>query len=323
MAAGYISTRTSTQAQTKVLEKTYSLADKKIPPLYTELFNVITPEMRRSVSTWLPTQEIGTLEYKAEGGAPVYKSPQELIPYSATYATFALAVKATEEAELEDPNQFSAKIPAQLAVSERESKDLTIWSTVNLAFNANFLGTDGQPLCSTAHLLGPVATPLGLISSIGATFSNSLGATALTPEALQSMYILFETLLTDAGLPSRRTPVDLWVSPYLAKIGQEVLGSPKAPYSNDNRVNPLYGTVNLKVCRYFTSQWAWFVTGNKGDPFSGEDCHQLFAAYKWQNRYKAWRDGETDNYNQKSSFRYTYGFGGWRGFGGSQGVPQS
>ena len=317
--AAYISTRTSTQAQTKVLEKTYFNKTKEIPPLYDKTFNVITTDSKRSFATWLPLAELANMYFKPEGQAPTYDQPYELIPYTATFFTYALAVKATEEADMEDPENFVGKIPGQLADSCRETKDLIFWNTLNTSFSGSVLGTDGQPLFSTAHPLGPIATPTGVVSTVGSNFSNYLGATALTPESLQQSYILFETLLSDRGMPDRRTPHTLMVVPSMVKIAQEIVGSSHAPFTNVNKINVLKDTVEVVGNRYLTNPNAWFVMGAKGDPFSGGDCHQLFVAFKWDNRFKAWRDPETDNYNQKTSFRCTYGFGGWRGIVGSLG----
>ena len=317
--SAYISTRTSVQAQTKVLEKTYYNKTKEIPPLYEKFFNVITTDSRRSFATWLPLAELGTLTFKPEGQAPSYDQPYELIPYTATFFTYALGVKATEEAEMEDPENFVGRIPGQLADSSRETKDLTFWNVLNTGFSGSVLGTDGVPLFSTAHPLGPIATPSGIVSTVGSNFSNYLGATALTPESLQQAYVLFETLLSDRGLPDRRTPMTLMVVPQMVKIAQEIIGSSHAPFTNTNKINVLQDTVEVFGNRYLTNANAWFVSAGKGDPFSGGDCHQIFAAFKWDNRFRVWPDPETSNYNQKTSFRCTYGFGGWRGICGSLG----
>lgn len=320
--AASITSRTSVQAQTKVLEATYSNKTKEQPSLYDSVFNVITTNSKRSFATWLPTAELGTLQFKGEGQAPEYDQPYELIPYTANFFTYALAVKATEEADAEDPENYVGRIPGQLAESCRESKDLIFWNTINLGFDNRVLGTDGLPLFSTAHPLGPIATPTGVVSSIGATFSNSLGPTALTPESLQQARILFKTLLSDRGLPDKRTPRILMVPESMEKVAKEISGSSEAPFSNDNRTNVLaQSQTGIKVMtnRYLTQSNAWYLMAGKGDPFSGADSHQLFVAFKWDNRYKAWTDPETDNYSQKTSFRCTYGFGGWRGIVGSLG----
>lgn len=317
--AATISSRTSTQAQTKVLEGTYQNKTREYPPLYESFFNVVTTNSKRSFATWLPVAGLGPLQFKGEGQAPEYDQPYELIPYTANFFTYALAVKATEEADTEDPENYVGKVPGELAMSCSETKDLIYWNTVNLGFDPRVLGSDGQPLFSASHPLGPISTPTGVVSSIGSNFSNTLGSTALTPESLQQARIIFKTMWSDRGMPDRRTPVTLMVPETMEKIAEEINGSPLAPFSTDNRKNVLQGKVTVMANRFLTLSNAWFLFAGKGDPFSGNDCHQLFVAFKWDNRYKAWTDPETDNYSQKTSFRCTYGFAGWRGSVGSLG----
>lgn len=313
-----INTRTSTQAAGKVLEKAFTNRAQKVPPLYTKYFNIISTDPKRSFATFLPIAELGTLRFKSEGAAPTYDQPFELIPYTLNYFTYALACIVSEEAQLEDPINLMGKLPAMLADSEQQTKDLTFWNVLNLGYNANVLGSDGQPLFSTAHPLAPISTPTGVVSAIGQTFSNSLGATQLTPEALQQAYILFETLLSDRGLPARRTPVWLLVGPQLAKSAEEILGSPYTPYNNQNTKNVLEETVKLMVVRYFTSNTFWCVSAAPGD-LEG-DSHSLLVAHKWENRVSTWMDPQTSNFNIKTSYRSAYGFVGWRGVVGSQGA---
>lgn len=317
--ASIITTRTPKYAAALVLEKAFTNRAQKVPPLYTSWMNVISTDPKRSFATFLPIAELGTLRFKTEGASPEFDQPFELIPSTFNYFTFALACTVTEEAQLEDPINLMGKLPAMLADSEQQTKDLTFWNTLNLAFSGNVLGSDGQPLCSTAHPLAPISVPgVGVISQIGSTFSNSLGATQLTADALQQAYILFETLLSDRGLPSARHPKFLLVGPQLAKTAEEILGSPYRPGSNDNDINVVKETVTLKVIRYFTSPTMWFVTSAPGD-IEG-DSHSVVVAHKWENRVSTWMDPQTSNFNIKTSYRSTYGFIGWRGIVGSLGA---
>jgi hypothetical protein len=314
-----LNTRSSVQAATKVLEKAFTNRAQKVPPLYKKFFNVISTDPKRSFATFLPYAEIGTLRYKPEGQAPTYDQPFELIPSTFNYFTFSLAAAITEEAQLEDPIGFLGKVPEMLADAEQVTKDLTFWNTLNLGFNTAVNGADGQPLFSTAHPLAPRSIPgQGVVSMIGATFSNSLGALQLSAEALQQAYILFETLLSDRGLPARRTPVYLLCGPQLAKVAEEILGTPYAPYTNQNQVNTARETVQLMVVRYITSPTFWCIAAAPGD-IQG-DSHSLVVGHKWENRVSSWMDPSTKNFNMATSFRSTYGFIGWRGIVGSQGA---
>lgn len=323
--ASIINTKTSKQAASKVLERAFTNRAQKVPPLYHKFFNVITTDPKRNFATFLPIAEMGTLRFKIEGAGPEYDQPFELIPTTFNYFTYALAATVTEEAQLEDPINLMGKLPAMLADSEQQTKDLTFWNTINLGFalnsanQAGYLMADGQPLFSAVHPLAPVSSQAqGVVSAIGQTFSNYLGAVQLTPEALQQVYILFETLLSDRGLPSRRTPVWLLVPPQLAKTAEEILGSPYAPYNNQNTINTERETLKLLVVRYFTSPTAWFVASAPGD-LEG-DSHSLIVAHKWENRVSTWMDPQTKNFNIQTSYRSTYGAIGWRGIVGSLGA---
>lgn len=320
MPQGIFNSRTSVQAQTKVLTSAFYDETNGVPPLYKTVFNTPTSfDMKRSFMTVLPMAGLGSTAFKPEGSAPSYDQPYELIPYTVNFFTYALAVKATEEGKLEDPENMLADIPGELAKVSRETKDLVVWNVFNLGFQPNVTYADGQPLFSTQHPLAPIATPTGIVSSVGATQSNSLGALALTPEALQQMDILFETTLTERGMPDRRTPSIVMVPVAMEKIAKEIVGSSHAPFSTDNRINVQYQGKTVMANRYLTSNQAWFVLGNQGDPFKGGDHHHLFVAHKWESKYKAWYDDETENFSQKVSDRYTFGCAGYRALGASSG----
>lgn len=317
--ANMTSTRTSYQAQTKAMEFAFINASTMIPPQYPRIFNEVTTDSQRSIATFMPIAELGLLRGRVEGGAFQTSTPTELIPATFTYATYGLASYVTEEAQLEDPLNFMGMLPKMLANSERYTKDLTIWNTFNLAFSSTVPGNDGLPLCSGVHPLGPIATSTGVGSITGQTFSNSLGTAPLTPESFRQAEILFETLLTDKGLPDRRTPKFLVCSPQMAKTAQEVLGAKLAPYTNQNQPNTAFDQAEILVSRYLTSPTAWFLCAGPGDWRGGGDANSLIVAYKWQNRVHAWHDDPSGNYGIRTSYRNTYGFVNWRGIVGSQG----
>lgn len=319
MASGVINTHTSYNAQTKAMEFAFINASTAIPLQYPKLFNTFDTDPKRSQATIEPIAELGLLKGRTEGGAFQYDSPQELIPVTFTYSTYGLASYVTEEAQLEDPLNFMGLLPQMLANSERYTKDITIWNTLNLGFSNLVPGSDGLPLFSTAHPLGPVVTSTGTASigvnvvAGGNTFSNSLGTAPLTPESFRQAEILFETLPTDKGLPDRRTPKYLVCGPQMVKTAQEVLGARLAPYTNQNQPNTAFDQAEILAVRYITSPTFWGLFAGPGDWRHGGDANQLVVGYKWQNRVKSWHDPQTDNYGIRTSYRNTFGFAGWRG----------
>ena len=320
MANGLWTTRDSYQAQTKVLEAAFTNASNAIPLLYPKLFNVWDTDPTRSFASVLPIAELGLLHQRsAEGAAFATDCPTELIPVTFPYQTYGLSSYITEEALLEDPLHTFESLPAMLANSEKFTKDLLVWNTLNLAFSNLVPGSDGLPLCATNHPIGPKLTSVGIRSLTGQTFSNSLVTAPLNPESLRQAEILFEELITDKGMPDRRTPKYLVCSPQLAKTAQEVIGTPKGLYTNTGTINTACNTYEIMPVRYLTSPTAWFLASGTGDFLSGGDTNSLVVGYKWQNRVKSWYEEPTGNFGIRTSMRLTYGFINWRGIVGSLG----
>ena len=177
-----VTTNTPYQAATKVLERDYLNELDLIPQQYEPIINTYTPKDRRRFIQFLPYTGLGDMAEKDEGTAPIFDSPNEMIPFYTTFSTYALGGMVTYEASIEDPLDLLAKIPRMLAQSERDTIDKLAVGMLNLGFSAAKPLPDGQPLFSTAHPLDPVVTPTGVVSRSGLTYSNSLGNAQLTPE---------------------------------------------------------------------------------------------------------------------------------------------
>ena len=299
-------TNTFFQAASKVLKKTFTNSAVDVPVLWDGIFNTYEPDMKRPFMTFLPIIPLTTWGVKPEGGSPLYDQASEGTAYTMNYTTYALAYKITEEMELEDVQGLIKLLPKQLMRSGRITQELLFWNLLNLGFTAGVNGADGQNLFSTGHTVTGAAN-----------VSNSGGTVALTPEALQQAIIAFQTLVDDRGIASSRTPMTLVVPPQLAKIAEEVVGSAKYPYSNENRPNVVAGSVTPLVSRWITSTTAWYLLAGKGD-LEG-DTHSLGTSFKWRDRQATWRDEATGNISHRASFRCAYGFVNWRGSWGSQG----
>lgn len=313
MPQGMISTRTSANAQLKAMEFAFINASTVIPKQYPKLFNEFTTDPRRSVATIEPIAELGLFRGRTEGGGFKTDNPVELIPITFTYSTYGLSSYVTEEGQLEDPLNLMGMLPRMLSNSERYTQDITIWNTVNFAGSTLVPGSDGLPLASTVHPLGPIVTSTGVTSLTGLTFSNYLPNAPLTPESFRQAEILLETLQTDKGMPDRRTGKFLVCGPQMAKTAQEVLGARLAPYTSQNQPNTANDQAEILSVRYIASPTLWGLCSGPGDWRGGGDANSLVVGYKWQSRVKAWYDAPTGNYGIRSSYRNTYGFANWRG----------
>lgn len=301
------------------MELAFINASTTIPKQYPKLFNEWNTDPKRAEATIEPIAELGLFRGRTEGGGFAVDSPVELIPIAFTYSTYGLSSYVTEEAQLEDPLNLQAMLPQMLANSERYTQDITIWNTFNYAATSTVPGSDGLPLLSTIHPLGPQLTSTGTTSLTGLVFSNYLGFSPLTPESFRQAELLFETLLTDRGNPDRRTPKFLVCGPQMIKTAQEVVGARLATYSTQNTPNTAADQAEIMGVRYITSPTAWFLCAGPGDWAHGGDCNSLVVGFKWQSRVHAWYDNPTGNYGIRSSYRNTFGFANWRGIVGSSG----
>jgi hypothetical protein len=319
MAQGTISTRTSANSQLKAMEFAYSNTSTKIPKQWPRLFSTVDFDPRRSVAMIMPVAPLGLMRGVVEGAAFPTDNPQELIPQTFTFSTYGLSSFVTREAQREDPLGLMEMLPELLSNSEHYTQDITIWNTINFGFSPAVPGSDGQPLFSTVHPLGPVVTPTGITSLTGLTFSNSLGSAPLTPESFRQAELLLETLLDDRANPDRRTGVYLVCGPQMAKIAQEVVSARLAPYTNQNQPNTAADQAEVMVIRYIFSPTFWGLFARPGNWRKGADANMLVVGFKWQGDVHAWYDNETGNYGIRASYRNTYGFAGWRGSVGSAG----
>lgn len=305
-------------ASTHLLDAKYKDELSNVPPQYTVCINEYTPKDKRRYVQFLPYTGLGNFRQKGEGDAPTFDAPNEMIPFTAIFSTYALASAVSREATVEDPLDILAELPGMMAKACRNTKDLLAVGMHNNAFSPAKPISDGQPLCSSAHPLNPIVTPTGVVSRIGQTFSNSIGNTQPTPESIRSMELLFETMLDDRGKKDKRTPETLVFHPQMSQIFEEINGTPTAPYENTRKINIQHAKWNLFAWRDLSSPYAWFMMGPKGKP--GSDCHGLTVWFRWQSDFDSFRDPLTKNRIVTDSFRMAVGSWTWRGITGSAGA---
>lgn len=317
--SGLLTTRDQWYAQTRVQQAIVSNRAMEEPPWYPNIFQEIENDPKRTFLAIGAYAEMGLLQPKPEGAVPTYDEPFELIPSHFEFATFGIMTSITLEATYEDPMDLMGKLAPMMADSERVTKDVYYMSTINQGYNPVVTMSDGQPLFSQNHLLGPIASGVGPISAIGQTYSNSLGAVQLTAESLRAAELLLALMRSDRGLPQTRLQMYLMVHPSLDKIAKEVTGSPNAPTSSDNRVNTEHQAATVLSNQYLVNENAWYlIAAPQGiNPQSGQS---LITSHKFQNSVKVWYDPPTRNWNISDMFRSTWGARDWRGLVGSQGA---
>lgn len=298
------------QSNTKIIKSWYSNYAKKAESQYAELFNVFDNDPRLPYMTLLPIIEFGLMKVKPEGQSPAIDQLTEGNATTFNFVTFGLGYTITDEARDESPADILKTLPMRLVDAERVTKEYLFSNVFNLAATSGVNGADGVPLLSTAH-------PLPALP--GQTYSNYAGATALTPESLQSGMVSMRLTPSDRGNPSERQPEKLVVHPNLEKVALECTGSELYPYSNENKINVTKDSVKVTPYRYLTNTIGWYLMAPKGSLESGTG-HSLGISFKYQNKNREKIDEWAGSISQRAGFRCTYGWVNWRGFYGSAGA---
>lgn len=309
-------TRTYFQSQTVVLDKIYKNTGTENPLRYPMILNSYEGDKDRSFWQAMSIVGFGTLARKDEGQAAALDFSKEGIRSAYPWVSYALRYQVTPEAALEDYKKLIPQLPKMLRYSSDQTKEFLFSNILNLAFlnaaSGGYNVADGQALISNSH---------PLTGEPGVTYSNNLGSVALTVETLQAAYNMMLVSVDDRGLAASYTPKQLVYPIGLHQTAVEVLKSFYYPYSNENRINVVADSIEPMAYRYLTSNAAgpfqWFVLAGKGE--LGKDAHSLFANIKF-DKQRSWVDPITENLNQQTEFRASWGAVSGRGIIGSQGA---
>ena len=175
-----------------------------------------------------------------------------------TQIAYSLGYIVTHE-EIKDNlyEQISMRRAQANAFSATQTIENVAASVYNDAFTgAVFTTSDGQPLCSAAH-----------VNATGGTYSNALTPAADLMEAsLEDICIQSMGLQTDRGLLVSIMPQSLHIPRQEWFNANRILKSVMQPDSASNNINVLKATnafpKGLKLNHYFTSPHAWFVRTN-------------------------------------------------------------
>jgi hypothetical protein len=304
-------TNTYINVLSRVIRNAFFSQAAKVPEFYPQVFNVID-EGKGNPRPFIDNMTLsgfGTMSEKPQGQILAYDDAFEGFVTRYVYLTYALGYRVSKEMMAEDALGIIPRLPQALAYSARQTVELRVWDILNLGFTAGIVGGDGQTLFSSAHPLKG-----------GGSFSNTLGTTVLSPTSLQSAIINgFDTLVDERNLPIVRTAKFLTVPPALEKTGLEIIKSQYVPFTGNNEVNIQYERLGVVVSRYLTSNTAWFILGQKGEPGEG-DHHHLNVFWKWKDNFESDKDFDTKSLKNSLDFRFTYGWDDWRGTLGSQGA---
>lgn len=219
----------------------------------------------------------------------------------------ALAFAITEEA-IEDNlyQRTGPKYSRGLARALKEAREIYHARVFNNAFDANYKGGDGKPLCASDHPLWH-----------GGTLSNVLATPANPSEsALEDITIMIRRMVDDRGLPISHKPKRIICAPEQEYDWMRILRTTARPGTADNDINAIkakgvYGSEPHILTR-LTNHAAWFVQTDVPD------------GLKHFTRRKVRRgttgDFETSNMKYRADERFTEGWSDPRCLYGTPGI---
>lgn len=231
-------------------------------------------------------------------GTPIeYDTGQEIGQAVGRYVEYGLAFAITEtlaEDGEEKAIDFGKRYAEELAISHRETEEITSANIYNRAFNSAYTGYDGISLVNSTHL-----------GANGYTYSNILSTPAsLSQTSLEQMTVQIRQAADFNGKKINLEPAKLVVPPNLMNTAQVLLKTVQRTGTANNDINPIRAAKQLQedpvVMTRMTSTTNWFVnTKGRGVEKNG----LLFL-----NRRKLARDTigdfETNSMRFKATRRY-------------------
>ncbi len=235
----------------------------------------------------------GLAKIKPEGTAISYDGEKQ--DFATTYinTVYALGTIITMEAQMNNLYRDLISSAGRLLKRSLVHTDEQIAADIiNNGYDALFPGGDGQPLFSTAHVLGK-----------GGTFSNVFSAfVALSQTAVEDALIAIEDYRDGAGLLIDAKGMSLHIPRQLRFTADRILASRFEPGTANNAVNPVAQIFpdGYHVNHRFTDPDAWFIKTDVDDGF--KEFNRMDYVFDTDN------DFGTSNYRHKGMFYKSYGW---------------
>ena len=249
----------------------------------------------------------GSAPVKQEGANVTFDQATESFTARYTHETIAMAFAITEEA-IEDNlyDRLAARYTRALARSMANTKQVKAANILNNAFDANFTGGDGKPLCDLEH---PLAN--------GGVLKNELTTAAdLSETSLEQSMIDIAAFIDERGLKIALQGVKLIIPKELQFTAERILKSPQRVGTADNDINAMasMGMIpqGYRVNHYLTDIDAFFIMTDAPNGLKQFVRSPIKTAIEG--------DFDTGNVRFKARERYSFGFSDPRGIFGSPGA---
>ncbi len=255
---------------------------------YNAIFDSQTSEKAYELDVSLSGMGLAVL--KPEGTAISYDGEKQDFTTTYTHAVFSLGTIITMEAQMNNLyRDLMQKAGRMLKRSLVHTDEQLAADIINNAYT-DLIG-DGQPLFSTAHVLGK-----------GGTFSNRFAVfTPLSQAAVEDATIAIEDYRDGAGLLIYAKAMSLHIPRQLRYTADRILESRFEPATANNAINPVEGIFpgGYHVNHRFTSATDWFIKTDVDNGFTIFD--RMGYTFEQDN------DFGTSNFRSKGMFYKSYG----------------
>lgn len=287
------------------LNALFGLEYKRYGEQHKEIYEVETSERAFEEETKL--SGFSAAPVKPEGAGLTYDTAQEVYTARYTHETIALGFSITEEA-MEDNlyESLSARYTKALARAMAYTKQIKAAAVLNNAFDTDFPGPDGVPLCSSAHpLVG------------GGVNANTPSTPAdLNEASLEAAIIQISGWTDERGLLIAARPRKLVVPPSLEFVATRLLQTELRVDTADNTINAIKANGSISegytINNFLTDPNVWFLLTDVPNGL------KHFVRTPMQTSMDG--DFDTGNSRFKARERYSFGWSDSLGIWGSEGA---
>lgn len=271
------------------------------PDLWKDVYSIYRSD--KAVEYDMEMQGLGIAQLKADGSPIAMGTMAQGYQTSYSHQFFALGY-AISRGSVED-NLYEAEFPQQsmqLRHSLQVLKNINCMYQFNNAFNSNSAVSDGQPLCSTGHII-----------TTGTLANRFTQAVQLNEAALEDAITLIKGWQNLAGLQINTSAVKLLVPQKQAFNAARLLKSSFRTNTANNDINAIvhdkYMPGGYVVNQFITNPNYWFILTDEPNGFKYFQRTNLDIDFIM--------DPNTDNTTVRAVERYSMGCSNWRAvFGG-------
>lgn len=260
------------------------------PLEYSKIFKTIKSSKAYEIDVSMSGTGLAAL--KPEGTAIGYDAQKQDFVTTYINAVYALGTIITMEAQMNNKYEdLIDKAGKMLKRSLLQTDEQLAANYINNGYSSGQLMGDGQPLFSTAHVLGK-----------GGTFANRFSVfTALSQAAIEDAMIAIEDYRDSANLLIDARALSLHIPRQLRFDADRILASRFEPGTANNAINPVAQIFpdGYHVNHRFTSSTEWFIKTNVDNGF--QRFERMGYTFEQDN------DFGTSNFRSKGMFYNSYG----------------